>query len=96
MNAAAAPAAHRALLLPLVVCASQGGRYDDEAFGAGVECGRIYAELGQCESIGAHPRPRYLPAGILTQVELIAMRYGYSVTTDKTAGGWVRASFERP
>lgn len=86
------------LAMPFVVCSSTGGRYDDEAFGAGVECGLIYAELGQCERIGATPRPRWVVPGIFKQVDLIAMRFGYTVTAAETDehGGWVRAVFRRP
>lgn len=86
------------LLLPFIACASEGGPYPDDAFNAGVECGKILAELGHCEAIGATPRPRWLIAGIVPQVDLIAMRFGYTVTTEESdeRGRYVRIAFARP
>lgn len=91
------PAHTQTLFVPYVVCASHGGRLDDAAFDAGVVCGMVYEELAQCERIGASPRPRWLARALVPQVDLFAMRFGYTLRPDPdTHGGWVRVSFARP
>ncbi len=64
------------LVMPFVVAQSQGGPFEDQAYIAGYEMGLLAAEL-------EHSRPHYLRRTLhtanLRQVDLIAMRYGYSL-----------------
>lgn len=63
--------------MPFVVCASQGGPHDDGPFVAGYECGWLDATL----AAGPDTVSRYMRADSLPQVDLIAMRHGYTVTS---------------
>ena len=64
--------------LPLVLCRSRGGPYDDEAFLSGWRLGDIGATLGRpgvsalAESIRPHER---------LQADLLAMARGYTMTS---------------
>lgn len=64
------------LVMPFVVCQSQGGPYEDQAFVAGYELGLLSARL--------EAQPPFLRLPLRTdsmkQVDLIAMRHGYSLT----------------
>jgi hypothetical protein len=63
------------LIMPFVVCESQGGPYQDESFVAGYELGNLSAQLE------AHPPFIRLPlrTASMRQVDLIAMRHGYTL-----------------
>ena len=67
------------LVMPFVVCRSQGGPYDDGAFVAGFECGALEARLtiGRPASCELYVRTASLP-----QIDLIAMRHGYQVEAE--------------
>lgn len=85
------------LIMPFVSVASVGGPFDDMAFVCGFDCGRLDAELETCQQFGAVPRARLVKAPILEQLDLIAMRRGYTVTVgekDET-GEWVHVEFGR-
>jgi hypothetical protein len=80
-------------VMPLVLCRSRGGPYDDDAFSSGWRLGAIGATLAGpgisalCESIRAHER---------VQADLIAMAYGYSMTVDpSTDPNWLSVTFTR-
>lgn len=60
------------LLMPFVVCKSQGGPYDDDAFVAGWRLAEIRAALSHS---GSH-WVGYIPEAVLPQVDLIAMERG--------------------
>lgn len=64
------------LVLPFTVVKSKGGPFDDDAYAAGFEAGRVWAELDH--------RPRSLTGSYRTvnvpQLDLIAMHFGYSLT----------------
>lgn len=85
-----------ALEMPFIVCASQSGPYDDEPFAAGWTCGQLYAELATCHQIGAEPRGRHVLPEILPQVDLIAMRHGFTVRRDLDLDlpGWAYVEFQ--
>lgn len=63
------------LVMPFVVCESQGGPYQDDSFVAGYELGMLAARL--------ESKPAFLRLPLRTasmrQVDLIAMRYNYSL-----------------
>jgi hypothetical protein len=79
--------------MPLVLCRSMGGPYDDEAFSSGWRLGAIGAILAGpgisalCESIRPHER---------VQADLLAMACGYSMTVDPTTDpDWLSVTFTR-
>ena len=80
-------------VMPLVLCRSRGGPYDDEAFSSGWRLGAIGATLaapgisGLCESIRRHER---------VQADLLAMASGYSMSVDPgTDPDWLSVTFTR-
>ena len=80
-------------VMPLVLCRSRGGPYDDDAFSSGWRLGAIGAALAGpgtsalCESIRAQER---------VQADLLAMAYGYSMTVDaSTDPDWLTVTFTR-
>lgn len=79
------------LVMPFVVCRSQGGPYDDQSFVAGWEMGALDALLANFPTrrFGRTVRTASMP-----QVELIAMRYGYTVEAE-TTDEWTTATFTR-
>jgi len=83
------------LLMPFVVCQSQGGPYEDEAFVAGFTCAFI-------EALMTHPLgstiQRPVPPALLPQLDLIAMRHGWTMSSepwDEAPDEWAFAEFER-
>lgn len=65
------------LVMPFVVCASQGGPYEDDSFVAGYHLGEISAMLAQ--EIAEYQTT--IRTASVPQLDLIAMRWGYSFTT---------------
>jgi hypothetical protein len=78
------------LVMPFVVCRSQGGPWDDEAFVAGYEMGRIDQDPGLVGSTGC-----YIHADSVPQADLIAMRHGLTCETADTdeSGVWTLVRF---
>ena len=79
--------------MPLVVCPSRGGPFDDEAFLSGWRLGEIGATLARpgisalAESI--RPCERH-------QTDLIAMARGYTMTVEPSTGAdWLSVTFSR-
>lgn len=79
--------------MPLVLCRSRGGPYDDEAFTSGWRLGDIGATLGHpgisalAESIRPHER---------LQADLIAMARGYTMTVEPSSSAeWLSVTFTR-
>jgi hypothetical protein len=79
-------------VMPLVLCRSKGGPYDDEAFLSGWRLGAIDATLAGpgvsalAESIRPHER---------VQADLLAMARGYAMTVDSTSAEWLAVTFTR-
>lgn len=74
------------LVMPFVTVASKGGPHEDHAYTAGWSMGAIDALL-------EHRRPALVEETVQTdcmpQVDLIAMRHGYSAVFEPTdVGGW--------
>jgi hypothetical protein len=74
------------LVMPFVVCASQGGPYEDQAFVAGYRLGLLSAELEEAEG---HEDSEVFPLPVaavrpadLPQVDLLAMRYGFTTRAE--------------
>jgi hypothetical protein len=84
---------HPPTALPLVLCHSRGGPYDDESFLSGWRLGSIGATLARpgisalAESIRPHERH---------QTDLIAMACGYTMTVEPTSSAdWLSVTFTR-
>ena len=81
------------LVMPFVVCASQGGPYNDDAYVAGYETGALDAKLH-------YERPDLLQVTVHTdnvpQLDLVAMRHGYDVDSTTTVrDGWTIIELRR-
>jgi hypothetical protein len=84
---------HSEAVMPLVLCRSQGGPYDDKAFTSGWRLGDIAATLAQpgitglAESI--RPQERL-------QADLLAMARGYTMTVEPgSEPDWLSVTFTR-
>jgi hypothetical protein len=80
------------LLMPFVSCRSRGGPYDDEAYVAGFSMGLLYASL-EHERLPLYELPVYVPN--CAQLDLIAMRHGYSVEITAEADEWCTVVLRR-
>jgi hypothetical protein len=83
------------LVMPLVLAKSNGGDLDDTALVAGMTCGALDQELAMTAVLHTLPRERYIDARLLPQVDLIAMRHGYTTTLGDLdeASGWQVVAF---
>jgi hypothetical protein len=81
------------LLYPFVVCKTNGGPWDDEAFVAGVRFGELAQRLKLREVFVELP----IEHALVPQVDLLAMHEGYSVHFEPcdTAEGWTNATLSR-
>lgn len=82
------------LVMPFVVCASNGGTYDDHGFVAGYEIGHIdgllEAEPAELE--------RYVRTETMPQFDLLAMHHGYSLKSevwDEHPDEWTHVVFTK-
>lgn len=85
------------IIMPFVLCESQGGPLEDVAFTVGFELGQIDQELEVCETLYAEPRDRYLHTVGLAQLDLIAMRRGFVLEDGlkDDSGEWTWVHFRR-
>lgn len=84
------------LVVPFVVCKSEGGPHDDKAFVDGYRFGRHHAELMASPGIlnwGDFISPEMVP-----QYDLMAMDFKFVMTiqTHDCDEGWVFVLFSRP
>jgi hypothetical protein len=85
-----------ALVMPFVVCRSQGGPYDDDSFVAGYELGRLDAELPVLAALNFDSISRQVPTPCVEQLDLIAMRHGYRVNhVGYEHDGWTDVDLDR-
>lgn len=86
-----------ALLMPFVVCQSQGGPFDDVSFTIGFELGQIDRELAMCQTLSSEPIARYIHEDGLPQLDLIAMRRGFTIKVGHLDGSdeWRYVEFIR-
>lgn len=83
------------LLLPFVVCRSQGGPYDDDSFVAGYELGRTAAQLPIYDALEISSWGTRIRTASLPQLELIAMNWGWTIRTGWEHDGWTDVDLER-
>ena len=82
------------LVMPFVVCASNGGPFADDAFVAGCHHGRLDAELGRRPSMVAST----VPSALVPQLDLLAMHHGYAFESEPWAehpDEWTFVTFSR-
>lgn len=88
------------LVMPFVVCQSQGGPYEDEAFVAGWRLGQLDRTLEHDATLDAPADPNMAtvhPAE-MPLVDLIAMKHGYTVVAvpwSEAPGDWLYVEFQR-
>jgi hypothetical protein len=66
------------LVMPFVVCQSEGGPYDDVSFVAGYTAGLLDADL-RSAAWARVERGFPIPTPLVPQADLIAMRHGYAL-----------------
>lgn len=76
-----------ALVMPFVVVKSEGGPYDDDAFTAGYECGLIDQALTVAVACNAETLFRTVRTANLPQLDLIAMRHGFTAKAETNEYG---------
>ncbi len=82
------------LVMPFVAVRSKGGPYDDEAYCAGYEMGRLDAILDRDDP---HVEPLTILADNREQADLIAMRHGYiAEVTESDVVGWAHLRVSLP
>lgn len=76
------------LLIPFVVCTSNGGPYDDESFTAGFQAGRLDAHLRHAAAAGADGVGAMVRTPLLPLLELLGMHHGFPILkTHPVSGG---------
>jgi len=70
------------LVMPFVVVTSKGGPYDDEAFTAGWQCAELDRDLAEAAALGATGLARTVRTQSVPQVDLIAMKHGFSARVE--------------
>ena len=86
------------LVMPFVVCTSQGGPYDDQSFVAGYQLGRLDRDLAVLAALDFASVSRMLYTDALGQADLIGMRHGYRMDRGYERDGWSDVDFlsEKP
>lgn len=64
------------LVMPFVVCATNGGPYEDEAFVAGHYLGTLHEVLGTTRPPDVE---NYVPTPLVPQIDLLAMHFNYTM-----------------
>lgn len=86
------------LVMPFVVCTSQGGPYDDAAFVAGVRMQQIDAILAAGPADCGWVYRVAVEPTLAPQLDLVAMQHGYAMTHEPWEphpDEWVLATFTR-
>lgn len=89
------------LIMPFVLCASNGGPFRDEDFVAGVQIGALDVEMRIAKTLDGVPKARYLSKALYEQIDLMGMRFGFKVHTtelekdDDPDGYYFAYEFER-
>lgn len=91
------------LVMPFVTVQSKGGPHEDAAYTAGYECGRLDAFMSflAAPGLGGAGFTATIRAVSVPQVDLIAMRHGFSTERVEPGGdghdweGWATVRFEQ-
>lgn len=86
------------MIMPLVVCQSNGGPYDDLSFVVGMRYAEINLALGTLPAFGILDYSLWVERELAPQLDLLAMHHGYTVTfeeceVEECMGDWVQANF---
>jgi hypothetical protein len=84
------------LVMPFIVCRSQGGPYDDAAFVAGCYFGEIRSELARPDRFVLEMT---VPSPLVPQLDLVAMDAGFVMTAkpwDDHPDEWTFVRLTRP
>ena len=83
------------LVMPFVLCESQGGPHDDSAFVSGWRLGHLDAVLSAVRGTGTSVIVmEMIEEREREQADLLAMRHGSTMTTEPLQDGWLEATFE--
>lgn len=88
------PDAEYSLEMPFVVCKSQGGPYDDDAYVAGWEAKTISIQLDGLANITGATMVAVVHIENQPQIDLIAMKHGWTVEFEPFDEVWVTATFQ--
>lgn len=86
------------LVMPFVVCESDGGPYDDAAFVAGCRFAQIDHALQTIMQFGVTTYELWVEPALVPQLDLLAMHIDWGLTTapwEDHPDDWVLASFEK-
>jgi hypothetical protein len=81
--------ANYGLVMPFVTVASRGATHDDESYVAGYAMGILDAQL----SSDPAEHMETVRESSLPQADLLAMRHGYSITSELPEDGWSTVRF---
>ena len=84
------------LVMPFVVCASNGGPFDDAPYCAGFEAGMVDTILAALP-VGINQMSRPVRTDNLPQIDLLAMQHGWTITSavDAEYPEWTTVTFCR-
>jgi hypothetical protein len=72
--------------MPLVLCQTNGGPFDDQAFMAGFDCGALHSDLKLSKFMGALPASRIVKKVVLKQLDLMCMLHEFVPTAYEISG----------
>lgn len=79
------------LTMPFVVCASEGGPYDDAAFVAGANTAHCWHAL----AAGPAEHQVYAKPPLVPQLDLVAMHFGYTMAAEPYSDEWTLCTFTK-
>lgn len=85
------------IVMPFVVVTSKGGPYDDAAYVAGYEAGVLQTRFDSAEVLLTTTITCEMPFHTenIPQLDLIAMRNGWTVESEDAGDGWTYCTFRR-
>lgn len=86
------------LVMPFVVCQSNGGPYEDKAFVAGARYAFVETMLRMLGEFGVGECEQYVETALVSQLDLVAMRHGWKMTAEpweEHPDEWTLVKFER-
>lgn len=91
------PEEHFSLVMPFVLTKSEGGPFDDESFVMGCVVGGLITEIDALP-LCATGYARYVQAAVLPQMDLVAMKYGFVMSSEPWSEDayWAWMTLTRP
>lgn len=75
------------IFVPFVAIASNGGPFDDDAFHAGHEMGRLERDLYHASVTGHRPAARWIRASLRHQADLVSMALNFVMVCREPGDG---------